>query len=44
VSVERIAEYRSKCAACGEWIEPGDEIVLDDDEVEWIHADCWDLQ
>jgi hypothetical protein len=33
------AEFRSKCAACGEWIEPGDDIVLDDDE-EWIHEEC----
>ncbi len=36
------AEYRTKCAVCGEWIEPGDEIVRDDDG-EWIHADCEDL-
>lgn len=32
------AQYRSKCAACGEWIEEGDELVLDEDE--WIHEGC----
>jgi ribosomal protein L24E len=33
-----IAEYRSKCAYCGEWIEEGDEIVVDEDG-EWVHAE-----
>jgi hypothetical protein len=35
------AEFRSKCAACGEWIEEGDEIVADDDE-NWVHKECAD--
>lgn len=35
------AQFRSKCPACGEWIEEDDEIVRDDDD-EWIHADCAD--
>jgi predicted nucleic acid-binding Zn ribbon protein len=35
------AQYRSKCAVCGEWIEPGDEVVPDEDE-NWIHQDCAD--
>lgn len=33
------AEYRSKCADCGEWIEEGDEIVKNDDG-DWVHARC----
>ncbi len=33
------AEFRSKCATCGEWIEEGDWIVKNDDE-EWIHEEC----
>ena len=37
MSVE--AEFRSKCAACGEWIEEGDEIVFDEDG-NWIHEEC----
>jgi alpha-D-ribose 1-methylphosphonate 5-phosphate C-P lyase len=36
-----VAEYESKCAACGEWILEGDEIVPDDDG-DWIHAECED--
>jgi hypothetical protein len=33
------AEFRSKCAVCGEWIEEGDKIVCDEDG-NWIHSDC----
>lgn len=33
------ATYRSKCAACGGWIEEGDEIEMNEDE-EWCHVDC----
>lgn len=33
------ATYRSKCAACGEWIEEGDQIVPDEDG-EWLHERC----
>lgn len=33
------AEFRSKCATCGEWIEEGDLIVKDDDD-NWIHKNC----
>lgn len=33
------AEFRSKCAACGEWIEAGADIVRDGDG-EWIHEEC----
>jgi hypothetical protein len=33
------ATFRSKCPACGEWIEEGEEIVLDDDQ-EWVHEEC----
>jgi hypothetical protein len=36
------AEFRSKCAACGEWIEEGDEIVVDEDG-NWVHEDCIDV-
>lgn len=35
------AEFRSKCAVCGEWIEEGDRIVIEEDE-EWVHEDCQD--
>lgn len=34
------ARRRSRCGACDELIEEGDEIVCVDDE--WIHADCAD--
>lgn len=34
------AEFRSKCAACGEWIEEDDWIVKNEDD-EWIHEDCY---
>lgn len=37
----REAEFRSKCAACGEWIEEGDPIAKDTDD-EWVHEDCAD--
>lgn len=33
------AQHRSKCAACGEWIEEGDEIVRNDDG-DWVHIEC----
>lgn len=33
------AQFRSKCAACGEWIEEGDEVVKGEDG-EWVHLDC----
>lgn len=33
------ANFRSKCAACGEWIEVGDRIGKDSDD-EWIHVNC----
>lgn len=36
-----IAEYESKCPACGELIREGDEIERDDDG-EWVHEDCAD--
>lgn len=36
-----VAEFESKCAACGSEIEPGDEIVLTDDD-DWVHVDCED--
>lgn len=36
-----VAEFRSKCASCGNWIEEGDPITRDDDG-EWIHEDCAD--
>lgn len=36
-----IAEFRSKCAACGDTIEEGDEIVVDIDG-DWVHVDCED--
>lgn len=35
------SQFRSKCAACGEWIEKGDMITKDDDD-NWIHEDCLD--
>lgn len=34
------ALWRSKCPACGEWIEEGDEITRQ--EGEWVHDDCAD--
>lgn len=34
-----VAEFHSKCAACGDDIDEGDEIVLDPDD-DWIHVDC----
>lgn len=33
------AQYPGKCAACGEEIEIGDEIEMNEDE-EWCHVDC----
>lgn len=36
------ATFRSKCAVCGEWIEEGDEIVIDKVEEEWVHEACSD--
>jgi hypothetical protein len=36
------AEYRTKCAECGEWIEPGEEIEKDEDG-NWIHKDHLDF-
>lgn len=33
------AEFRSKCADCGEWIEEGQEIEPDEDG-NWVHCDC----
>ncbi len=33
------AEFRSKCAACGEWIEEDDWIIKDADD-NWIHEGC----
>jgi hypothetical protein len=33
------AEFRSKCAVCGDWIEEDDWITKDDDD-NWIHVDC----
>lgn len=35
------AEFRSKCAVCGEWIEEDDWIVKDEDD-NWIHEGCAD--
>lgn len=35
------AQYRSKCAFCGEWIEEGDEIALSEDGW-WVCAECED--
>lgn len=35
----REATRRSKCAACGEWIEEGEQIVLHEDG-DWIHEEC----
>lgn len=35
------AEYQSKCAACGDTISEGDDIVLNDDG-DWVHVDCED--
>jgi hypothetical protein len=34
------AEFRSKCATCGEWIEEGDEIEFDEEAEEWVHEKC----
>lgn len=36
-----VATFDSKCAACGDWIREGDEIVLTPDE-EWVHLECED--
>ena len=33
------AQFRSKCAACGEWIEEGEPIVCTCDD-EWVHEEC----
>jgi hypothetical protein len=37
----REAEYRSKCATCGEWIEEGDMIETNADG-DWVHEECAD--
>jgi transcription initiation factor TFIIIB Brf1 subunit/transcription initiation factor TFIIB len=34
------ARFESKCAACGEQIHEGDEIVRDSESAEWLHEDC----
>lgn len=41
MSQVHIAEHESKCAACGDTIHVGDEIVLDADD-DWVHVDCED--
>lgn len=33
------ASFRSKCPACGDWIEEDDEIVKTEDG-EWVHVEC----
>lgn len=33
-----IAEYRSRCPACDEFINEGDAIAYEDDE--WVHSQC----
>jgi len=45
--VSRGAEFRSKCAVCGDWIEEGDIIVYDaaqsaDEDGDWVHEECVD--
>lgn len=37
------AEFRSKCAECGEWIEEGDNIEPDEDG-NWIHQNCEEVE
>ncbi|HYT42877.1 MAG TPA: hypothetical protein VEP90_11045 [Methylomirabilota bacterium] len=32
------AEFRSKCAYCGEWIEE-DEWIIKDEDGNWIHEE-----
>lgn len=36
-----VAQFRAKCAVCGEWIEEGDRIARHEDG-DWVHADCAD--
>lgn len=36
------AEFHSKCAVCGEWIEEDDEVEYSDDADDWVHYDCWE--
>ncbi len=33
-----IAAFHGTCAACGEPIDPGDEVLYEDDDL--IHEDC----
>lgn len=36
-----LAQYDGWCPECGEQIEAGvDMIVCDDDDGQWVHADC----
>lgn len=36
------AQYRSKCAACGKWVEEGDLIEYDREAEEWLHVECYE--
>lgn len=33
------AEFRSKCADCGEWIEEG-QMIEPDEDGNWVHQEC----
>lgn len=35
-----IARWPSRCAACDERIEEGDEIALLEEDDEWVHRRC----
>lgn len=35
-----IARYQTKCRACGEYINPGDQIVRARNARIWVHASC----
>lgn len=34
------AKYHSTCVICRDPIEPGDEVVLDEDREVWVHDEC----
>lgn len=36
----REASFPGRCAGCDDDIEAGDEIVLLEDEDEWVHRQC----
>lgn len=35
-----LAQHKTKCAVCGDWIEVGDDIVYSPYADDYIHEEC----